>query len=61
MDKTSVAKAVTAVVSGVATIAATIFAVNVDWLTPELAVTIGTGVTALLVWLVPNKPVEDVE
>jgi len=59
MEPTTIAKAVTAVVSGLATIAATIFAVNVDWLTPELAVTVGSALTALLVWLVPNEPVEE--
>ncbi len=59
MDQTTVAKAIVAVLTGLATVAATVFAVNVDWLTPELTVTIGSAVTALLVWLVPNKTVED--
>lgn len=59
MDKTTVGKAIAAVLAGLATIAATVFSVDVDWLTPELTVTIGTALTALLVWLVPNKPVED--
>jgi len=58
MDKTTMAKAVTAVITGLATIAGVVFSVNVDWLTPELAVSIGAGVTALMVWLVPNEPVE---
>ena len=58
MDQMSVAKAITAVLTGAATIAATVFAVNVDWLTPELTVTLGSVFTAVLVWLVPNQPVE---
>lgn len=58
MDSTTVAKAVTAVITGMATIAATVFAVSIDWLTPELTVTVGTAVTALMVWLVPNQSVE---
>lgn len=61
MDQTTVTKAITAVLTGAATIAATVFAVNVDWLTPELTVTIGTALTAFLVWLLPNSPVDDVE
>lgn len=59
MDQTTVAKAIVALLTGMATVAATVFAVNVDWLTPELTVTVGSAVTALLVWLVPNKTVEE--
>ena len=59
MDQTTVAKAIAAVVAGLATIAATVFAVNVDWLTPELSVTVGTMLTAVLVWLVPNQSVDE--
>jgi len=58
MEKTSVAKAVTAVVSGLATIFATVFSADISWLTPELTVSIGTGITAFLVWMVPNDTVE---
>jgi len=59
MEQTTVAKAITAIITGFATIAATVFSQSVDWLTPELTVTIGSAITALLVWLVPNKPVEE--
>jgi hypothetical protein len=51
-------KAVAAVLTGLATIAATVFGVNTGWFTPELSVTIGSALTALLVYLVPNKEVE---
>lgn len=59
MDQTTVGKAIAAVLTGLATIAATVFAVNVDWLSPELTVTIGSALGALLVYFVPNKPVDD--
>ena len=58
MEQTTTGKAIAAVLAGMATIAATVFSVDVDWLTPELTVTIGSALTALLVWLVPNKTVE---
>lgn len=61
MEPMTVAKAIAAVLSGLATIAATVFAVNVEWLTPELTVTIGTALSAILVYMVPNKSVEVVE
>lgn len=59
MEQTTIAKAITAVLTGLATVAATVFAVNVDWLSPELTVTIGSAIGALLVYLVPNEPVEE--
>jgi hypothetical protein len=58
MEQMTVAKAIAAVLAGLATIASTVFAVNVDWLSPELTVTIGTAIGALLVYLVPNEPVD---
>ncbi len=61
MEQTTTAKAVTAVLSGLVTIAATVFAVQWDWLTPELTVTVGTLLTAVLVYFVPNEPVDPVE
>jgi len=60
MEKTSMTKAIVAIVTGVGTILATAFSVNMEWLSPELTVTIGSAVTALLVWLVPNKVIDEV-
>ena len=56
--KTSSAKAITAIITGFATIAATVFAVEMEWFTPELAVTMGVAFSSLLVYLVPNKEVK---
>lgn len=47
-------KAIIALLGSLATIAAT-FGVNVAWATPELISTVGGVLTALLVYLVPNK------
>jgi len=58
MEQTTTGKALAAVIGGIATIAATVFSMNMDWLSPELTVTIGSALSALLVYFVPNKPVE---
>jgi len=58
MEQTTTGKALAAIIGGVATVAATIFSINMDWLSPELTVTIGSALSALLVYFVPNKPVE---
>ena len=58
MEQMSMDKAIAAVITGIAAIAATVFSVNTDWLSPELVVTLGSVFTAAVVWLVPNKPVE---
>ena len=58
MEQTTTGKALAAVLGGLATIAATVFSVNMDWLSPELTVTLGAALSALLVYFVPNKPVE---
>jgi len=54
----SMDKAFAAIIGGVATVAAVYFSVNIDWLSPELTVMIGTALNALLVYMVPNQPVE---
>ena len=56
--KTSIAKAITAMLTGLVTIAATVFAVDLGWFSPELAVTAGVAFSTLLVYLVPNKEVK---
>ena len=58
METTSMTKAITAIITGVATVAATIWSIDIGWLSPEMTVTIGSVVTALMVWLVPNKVVD---
>lgn len=47
-------KAVVALLGSILTIAAT-FGLKVDWATPEMISGIGGLITALLVYLVPNK------
>jgi hypothetical protein len=58
MEKTSMSKAFAAIIGGMATIAAVYFSFNVDWLSPEVTLTLGTALNALLVYMVPNKPIE---
>lgn len=47
-------KAIVALLGAVVTIAAT-FGMKVDWATPEIISAVGGALTALLVYLVPNK------
>ncbi len=47
-------KAVVAILGGAVTLVAA-FGLNVDWATPELISGIGSFITAVLVWAVPNK------
>ncbi len=47
-------KAIAALIGSILTILAA-FNIHVDWLTPELIGTIGSVVTALLTYLVPNR------
>jgi len=47
-------KAIVAILGGAVTLVAA-FGLNVDWATPELISGIGSFITAVLVWAVPNK------
>ena len=40
---------------GTIVVGASAFGFNLDFLTPELQATIASGLTALLVYLIPNK------
>jgi CBS-domain-containing membrane protein len=55
---TSIDKAIVAILGGLATVAAMSFGVNVDWATPELLGSIGSVLSAILVYVVPNKEPE---
>jgi len=48
-------KAIVAILGGVVTFVAA-FGIDVSWATPELISGAGSFLTAVLVWLVPNKP-----
>ena len=58
METTTMNKAFTAIITGFATVVATYFSTDMGWLSPELTTTIGSALTALMVWLVPNKTVD---
>ena len=47
-------KAIVALLGGVLSIAAA-FGLSVDWATPELIGTIGSVITGILTFLIPNK------
>ena len=51
---TSFDKAIVALLGAVLSIAAT-FGLKVDWATPEMISAFGGAITALLVYLIPNK------
>ena len=51
---TSFDKAIVALLGAVLSIAAT-FGLKVDWATPEMISAVGGAITALLVYLIPNK------
>jgi len=48
-------KAIVAFLGGVVTLVAA-FGIDVSWASPELISGVGSFLTAVLVWLVPNKP-----
>lgn len=50
----SMDKAIAAIIGAALTLAAQ-FGLNVEWATPELITTIGGVVTALLVYVIPNR------
>lgn len=51
---TSFDKAIVAMLGGILSIAAS-FGLSVDWATPELIGTIGSVITGILTYLIPNK------
>ncbi len=56
MDITKFNKAIVAIIGGAATVASMLFGANVDFLTPELIAAVGSIVTSILVFAVPNTP-----
>ena len=60
MDMGKVSKAIVAVIGGVGTLMGIVFGADVSWLTPELTVAIGSVLTTLMVYLVPNTTEDEV-
>jgi hypothetical protein len=56
---TTIDKAIAAILGGVLSVLALKFGVVLDWATPDLLASVGAVVTALLVYLVPNKGDEE--
>ena len=60
MDIGAVNKAIVSVIGGLATLASMIFGANVDFLSPELIAAVGSVVTSILVYAIPNTPEDTV-
>ncbi len=52
---TSVDKAIAAIFGGIVTVASMVFGVEAAWATPELIAAVGSVITTVLVYAVPNK------
>lgn len=55
MDIGVINKAIVSVIGGIATIATMVLGADVSFLTPELIAAVGSIITSILVYAIPNK------
>jgi len=61
MEPTTKTKAIAAFITSAAGMVAVLFAVNIDWLSPEIVAGLAAAAVYCVTWFFPNKPVNPVE